>query len=56
MNIMVFERDNELDLKDAIKEFAKTHHIEKISYTVSIHGFFQDCYYSCHILYTEKEN
>ena len=54
MNIMVFERDNELDLRNEINEFVKTHHIEQISYTISIQGF-QD-YYSCCILYTEKEN
>lgn len=54
MNIMVFERDNELDLRDEINKFAKTYHIEQISYTISIHGFHN--YYSCCISYTEKEN
>ena len=54
MNIMVFERDNELDLRDAIKEFAKTHNIEQISYTISSHEYRY--YYSCCILYTEKGN
>ena len=54
MNIMVFERDSELNLRDAIKEFAETHHIEQISYAVSSREYRD--YYSCCILYTKKEN
>ena len=52
--IQIFESDNIWDLKNEVNEFAKTHHIEQISYAVSSHGY-RDCY-SCCILYTEKEN
>ena len=52
--IQIFERDSKRDLRDEINEFAKTHHIEQISYAISTHGF-QD-YYSCCVLYTKKEN
>lgn len=48
--VQIFESDNMWDLKNEINEFAKVHHIEQISYAVS-----RD-YYSCRILYTEKEN
>lgn len=51
--IQIFESDNIWDLKNEVNEFAKTHHIEQISYAVSSHGY-RDCY-SCCILYT-KEN
>ena len=52
--IQIFESDNIWDLKNEVNEFAKTHHVEQISYAVSSHGY-RDCY-SCCILYTKKEN
>lgn len=51
--VQIFENDNRWDLKNEINEFAKTHHIEQISYAVTPH--YHD-YYSCCVLYTEKEN
>ena len=52
--VQIFESDNMRDLKNEINEFAKTYYIEQISYAVSAHGCRD--YYSCCILYTEKEN
>ena len=52
--IQIFESDNIWDLKNEVNEFAKTRHIEQISYAVSSHEY-RNCY-SCCILYTEKEN
>ena len=52
--IQIFESDSKLELRDEINEFAKTHHIEQISYAVSSHEYRN--YYSCCILYTKKEN
>ena len=52
--VQIFESDNIWDLKNEVNEFAKTHHVEQISYTVSSHEY-RNCY-SCCILYTEKEN
>lgn len=48
--IQIFESDNMWDLKNEVNEFAKVHNIEQISYAVS-----RD-YYSCCVLYIEKEN
>ena len=52
--IQIFESDSKLNLRDEINEFAQTHYIEQISYAVSAHGCRD--YYSCCVLYTEKEN
>ena len=52
--IQIFESDNIWDLKNEVNRFAKTHHIEQISYAAVPHDYY-DCY-SCCILYTEKEN
>ena len=52
--VQIFESDNMRDLKNEINEFAKTHHIEQISYAVSSREYRD--YYSCCILYTKKEN
>ena len=52
--VQIFENDNMWDLKNEINEFAQTHYIEQISYAVSAHGCRD--YYSCCILYIEKEN
>lgn len=52
--VQIFESDNMWDLKNEINEFAKTYHIEQISYAVSAHGCRD--YYSCCVLYIEKEN
>lgn len=48
--IQIFESDNMWDLKNEVNEFAKVYHIEQISYAVSAD------YYSCCVLYIEKEN
>ena len=52
--VQIFESDNMRDLKNEINEFAKAHRIEQISYAVSAHGCRD--YYSCCVLYIEKEN
>ncbi len=52
--VQIFESDIRQDLKDEVNDFAKTHHIEQISYTVSSHGRYD--FYSCCVLYTEQEN
>ena len=52
--IQIFESDNMRNLRDEINEFAQIHHIEQICYAVSAHGCRD--FYSCCVLYTEKEN
>ena len=52
--IQIFESSSQCELQADINRFAKTHHIEQISYAVSAHGCRD--YYSCCVLYTEKEN
>ena len=52
--VQIFESSSWCELQADINRFAKTHHIEQISYTAVPHDYYY--YYSCCVLYTEKEN
>ena len=51
--VQIFESSSQCELQADINRFAKTHHIEQRSYVAVPHDYY---YYSCCILYTEKEN
>lgn len=52
--VQIFENSSQCALQADINRFAKTHHIEQISYAAVTQDYYY-CY-SCCILYTEKEN
>ena len=47
-----FQDEYPLDLKRRIDEFAKTHHIESISYSICKFGYTS--YHHCCVVYTDK--
>ena len=50
--IVIFEEKKKSILEQKINEFAKTYHIENISYSIVNFGY--DSYYSCCVLYDDK--
>ena len=52
--VKFFQNEDSYDLQKEINEFAKTHNIESVSYSVCKFGY--SAFHYCCVLYTDKSN